>query len=808
MSSSSDSHIREILVVHHSHMDVGYTHSQPVFWELQSEYIYQVLDWLEDASELPNDSRPKWTCEASEPLRRWLSKASETDVSRFVKLHRQGSIGVSALRWHTTPLADRAGLERLLAGKAELEFLLKTEIQVACQHDVTGVPWPLADVLLDAGVDFFIMAINIHLGRAVKPRPGMFMWEAPSGRFLRVFNGNHYTMFDQLLHAWDDSVDSMKEGWDIYQKRLKEMDYPLDFVYLTSTCSPVMWDNAPPNPFMPDLIRRWNEADCGPRIRYATFGNLRERAMRVPSKSLPVMRGDWTDYWNFGCAASPIATARNRQAKSLIVAASMLKGHAVSMDAAIGKLDLYDEHTCGYYDSDHAHPQSQTTEILKQALAHEGHELAAFALMDGLERLAQNPTFDKGIDGVLLVNPGLEAVTISVELPSSWFEAADGRTYRASRMFYDGRSWGERFPGLNARALGQIHLPPLSWKSIPLADLPPVVPPTVFHQIDVDASARRELNFAPASNHKRRTGYITSPFHRLCYDPDSGRILSLTDHTQNREVLAQRDGLDLFSFVRERADALNEDRRYAFYQRDLNKEKVDEMCWQNWVPVRERATRVKRCDIVDGNNRITLVRELEAPGMLFLTQKIAFSADDPVIRIEVEMELIPDSSPQAVYFAIPLEMSAGWQAMFDTAGVAVRMDDDQLPGACRNWVTSESFAAMWDKRGGVVLFTPDAPMIQFGDFHFGRPIDILPRPRNPLLLAWPVNNYWDTNFPRVQGGRIRLCYGLHTFGGPADIQVIKALARKFRQPSLLWPITRNGRKSGEGGLLSSDFIPS
>lgn len=796
--------ITDILVVHHSHMDIGYTHSQPIFWQLQSEFLNQTLDWLEETAELPEGARPKWTCEASEPLRRWLAKASSTETARFVKLHQQGRIGVSALRWHTTSLADRAGLERLLAGKGELEDLIGAKIPVACQHDVTGLPWPLADVLLDAGVDFFIMAINIHLGRAVKPRPGMFLWQAPSGRKLRVFNGNHYTMFDQLLRAWDDSVEQMKDGWNTYQERLKEQQYPLDFVYLTSTCAPVMWDNAPPNPFMPDLIQRWNEADCGPPIRYATFDDLRERAMRMPEDLLPVMRGDWTDYWNFGCAASPIATARSRQAKPLIKAASLLGGHPESLEVAMDKLDLYDEHTCGYYDSDHAHPQAQTTELLKQAFAHEGHELAAFALMDGLDRLAGNPVADRGIARVLLVNRGAEPLTVRPELPADWFAErtpASDRSYRASRMFYAGRSWGEGFPGAHTRVFGPIELPTFSWKIIPLSELPlPSAVPEISHDIEVDSFARREQNFAPAANHKRRIGCITSPFHRLRYDPDSGRILSLFDLVQNREVLAPRDGMDLFGFVRERTDALNEDRRYAFYQRDLDKEKIDGDCWQGWSPVRERATRVKRCEIVESNGRIILVREMDAPGMLFLTQKIVFSAYDPVIRIEVEMELLPEPSPQALYFAIPLEMRAGWQAMFDTAGVAVRVDDDQLPGSCRNWVTTETFAAMSDERGGVALFTPDAPMVQFGDFHFGRPLDALPRPQNPLLLAWPVNNYWDTNFPRVQSGRIQLCYGLLTFGGPADAAKLSLAAQRFRQPSLIWPVTTGGKRAGHGTL--------
>jgi len=144
----------------------------------------------------------------------------------------------------------------------------------------------------------------------------------------------------------------------------------------------------------------------------------------------------------------------------------------------------------------------------------------------------------------------------------------------------------------------------------------------------------------------------------LRYDPDSGRILSLFDRTQRREMLAPRDGLDFFAFVRERTDALVEDRRYAFYQRDLEREKMDQSCWQDWSPVHERAARVSRCTVTETPGRVTLTREMEAPGMTHLVQRISLCGHDPVIGLEVEMELAPDPSPQAVYFAFPLCLQA------------------------------------------------------------------------------------------------------------------------------------------------------
>ena len=383
----------------------------------------------------------------------------------------------------------------------------------------------------------------------------------------------------------------------------RDLAYPLPFAYLSSTCSPILWDNAPPNPFLPDLIRRWNETERGPRVRYATFDDLRERALGIPDEELPLLRGDWTDYWSFGYGSAPVATALNQRAKAVVDAASGLGAATSTVERATESIDLYDEHTFGYWDTAGEHPLTQTTEILKQAVAHDGHELATFAVMDALERLAGNPVADKGVKGVLLCNPGAHPITVYPELPEAWFpqtdvdessversyqpcrmahegESADERTYRASRMAYDGRPRWDGSASDGSRVFGQVNLPPFSWRSVLLEELPAPPNSALIHRVDGAEVPRRELNRAVITNHVRRTGVIESSQYRLSYELTLDRSSPSSTAWQPRTARAEA-GHRPFAVVRERTDGLTAGGRYAYYQRDLDREKIDLSCWQD-----------------------------------------------------------------------------------------------------------------------------------------------------------------------------------------------------------------------------------
>jgi len=104
--------------------------------------------------------------------------------------------------------------------------------------------------------------------------------------------------------------------------------------------------------------------------------------------------------------------------------------------------------------------------------------------------------------------------------------------------------------------------------------------------------------------------------------------------------------------------------------------------------------------------------------------------------------------------------------------------------------------------------------MQVGDFNFGKEQKAIPRKPRPLLLAWPMNNYWDTNFRAQQPGFVSFRYSLSTFQRFEPVQALAAGVRTSH-PVVVTPLVVCGEEASgqwikvEGGdVVVFDVRPS
>ncbi|MCX7006981.1 MAG: hypothetical protein NTY53_06985, partial [Kiritimatiellaeota bacterium] len=153
-----------------------------------------------------------------------------------------------------------------------------------------------------------------------------------------------------------------------------------------------------------------------------------------------------------------------------------------------------------------------------------------------------------------------------------------------------------------------------------------------------------------------------------------------------------------------------------------------------------------------------------ATGITNLEQRITLHADSPLIDLSAKFLKQDIRTPEALYFAFPLNLTTDWKAHFDTASMPTALDTEQIPGSCRDWVTVDTFASVHQPDCGVTLYCPDAPLVQIGNFNWAKKQGAIPRQSNPVLLAWPLNNYWETNFRASQPGFVELRYTFVSHG--------------------------------------------
>ena len=203
--------------------------------------------------------------------------------------------------------------------------------------------------------------------------------------------------------------------------------------------------------------------------------------------------------------------------------------------------------------------------------------------------------------------------------------------------------------------------------------------------------------------------------------------------------------------------------RSVFFQADQEKVHNSISCWNHeWKALRRSYTAMTSCRIERSAHSASLIVAFDAPGVDQFEQTFTFFSYRPDIEMKASFYKQDITTPEGTYFAIPLNVKV-WRCHYDTAGTLVELDAEQLPGVCRDYITIDKSVSVYDGEHGVTLVCPDAPLVQVGDFNFGKEQKSIPKKAHPLLLAWPMNNYWETNFRARQPGFSTFTYRLSTF---------------------------------------------
>lgn len=736
--------IKEILVLHHSHLDVGYTHSQAMLWELQNDYIEQALDFLEETADWPEISQPTWTCEVTAPVSNWLKTASPDRIKLFKKHFNEGRMGVSAFEYNSTPLLNAEELHRHLYKANKISNQFGAPIKTAINHDVNGMSWAAVDAFLDSGIELFIMAVNIHTGGHAKPWPGVFRWKGPSGRDILVMNGAHYTMFDVWVLNAGSGTDGMKKGLSNYIRFLETVDYPYDFIYLT-TCH---GDNGYPVMANAERIKEWNDEGNQPVIRYITPEDLLARIKQIPRDSIPIVEGDWTDWWSYGVASSAFETKLTRKAKQELYLIELLQAFNSTDNRSLDikneiweNVKLYDEHTWGNWASTYQPDASMVRRewYLKAHPAYRASSLTDYLLVKELDNWVGNPPVSTHRNGVLIINPSGSEQLAFFNLPEKW-QQDDPSPYSAGtqKMRLNFKHENTVEVG-NSHLCGPVRLKPYSWQVIPVSELSP----------------------AQTEKVKVGKGFLESAFYRLSFNPNTGEVTGLLNKENNWQVIDNENTWSFCQMVHEQPEPRN---RKAYHNRNLQKENRGISNWiTDWKAIKAGSPH-DSCMIEQKTGQATLVCYGSAPGTENLEIRITLFSYSPLIDIVIRYKKLDDQAPESLYLIFPLNLDSGWKSHFNTAGIPTELDHEQLKGSCRNWIATDNYVSIHNEDKGVTLYCPDAPLIQVGDFNFGREHASIPRKKNPLLLAWPMNNYWETNFRASQPGSIELKYGFLVHG--------------------------------------------
>lgn len=718
--------IRRVLLLGHTHHDVGYTNSPRIVDPLHVQIVRHVIELAEQhGGDGPDAFR--WTFEVARPVIGFLRRASPDEVQRLRRLVEEGRLAVTGGYLNMTQLPSAADFDagyELLGELGAAGLPVRTE-----QHgDVNGIAWGAVDGMRRAGIRRLIMALNPDHGRAPLTQPSAFWWRGAAGERVFTFLSTHYGVGEEwgIIDAELERSDAEITGF--LEQLATRGDYPFETALVHAAN-----DNRWPTARFLEAVRHWNARHPETPMRTATVDDaldLLEAEVRERGIELAEFAGEWSDWWAHGHGSTAREVAVYRQARSFARAAqtqlalTLLRGDgapqlaevigyrrgpvrrrgAAELEAALADVDeqllLFGEHTWGSWET-FSKPHSVFSHShwnAKAGFAYGAYDLARDLAIEGFFRLAGS---GEATDAAAEGSPAGESVALLVLNPSERertepIEAEVDGVRRVTAV--------ARVPGFGA-ALVRV----------------------------------------PEAPHERAGDSIETTRYRVTTDAARGGVGSLIELATGRELVDRENPHGLGALVLETIAAGGSTHPMLTHDpKDFSPAHPGPEFERAHAPLVGSPT-------VASGGGVTRIGWQTAVGTIRARHTLTVYDESEAIDVAVRLEKPEAFEPESVFVAFPFAV-AGARFLLETAGAVYEAGREQLPDTSMDWYSIQhAVGVAGDDGSGVLWGSFDAPLVQLGGFHTGEWAAELEL-RDGSVNSWLMNNLHFTNFQASQHG--------------------------------------------------------
>jgi hypothetical protein len=733
-----------VYLYNHSHVDIGYTNTQENVEILHKRNIDEGIKLGEATKDYPAGAQYRWNPEITWPVERYWQSATPDQKERVVNAIKSGYLCLDAsyLNLNTSGCSDEE-LFQVFRFSRGMQKKTGVPIRTLQQMDIPGISWGLVPVMAQQGIRYIMNWPNgcrAGNGRTVDEKP--FWWVGPDGKSKVLFyqpggyaNGGSMTKGGATGRPWfgqrdPDKVPAVIKTGSVNVnflealKKRERADNPYNF-YVVSWS---LWDNCPLDADIPDAVKIWNEQYAYPHIVIAGGTEIMQMIEKNYGDKLPVVKGDFTEYWTDGLGTAAGLTALNRNAKERLVQVETLwtmlhpgkPAPRAAFDEAWRFIALGSEHTwCAENPTEpffqdaiwkgkqryFREADEQTQKLMDDVLA-PATDRSAGALGP-----AEGPS--KG--GVTVINThswkhgGL--VTLSRSESSRGDRVTDdqGKDVLAQRL-----STGKlAFLASDIPAFGSRHYQVMEGKC-------PITEGCKINSTDLD-----------------------NTILHVTIDPATGNITKLINVATGRNLVDVKVNGGLNAF--------------------------------RWMPGDSDNARADSSILISTVESGPLVVELlvtsKGTGCRSVSRSVRLVQGEPWLEIINVVDKLPLVAKDGIHFGFGFDLPEAITRIDIPWGI-LEVEKDQWTAANRNWLTMQRWADISNEKEGITWCSPDAPLIecgamtanQSGTWSGERKPWLRKLEQSSVTYSWVMNNHWFTNFPLTQDGPVTFRYRILPHG--------------------------------------------